>query len=143
MIPEILVFVTKPKNAKLDYLPNQLEPQAVILHVGTNDIETKQADVVLGQLHDTVDAIHLKFPHTKIILSNIAPRTSFQHALDYVNGNINFTYAESSYVTVCRNSNIQRRVQALDGIHLRPPGASVLASNFKKCVAAALKIQIR
>ena len=79
---------------------------------------------------------------TRVDSKRATPGRNLIPELDYVNAAIKLKLASNANVSFVSNDNIGESYLGNDFIHLGKSGTSKLASNIKKCVAKALKIQL-
>ena len=119
--------------------------QAVVIHVGTNNIQ-QQPEHVVTKVEELATLISRKAPNTKIVISSIVGRGDSIQAktvLDYVNAACRLRMVGKKMVSFAVNDNIDDSCLSSDKIHLKQHGTSRLASNIKKGVAKALSIQLK
>ena len=96
-------------------------PEKVILHIGTNDIPTKEASVILGEEEDISNEIKRTNPKATTAVSEIITREDnclFQAKVKEVNKLLKSHFNK-------HKSALYRYV-----LHLSPSGASLLARNI-------------
>ena len=141
---KMLAYTQEQARESIDKIVGK--PQAVILHVGTNDVKNGvDADIMIKNYDRLIKQVNRKLPDTKVVLSNIVPREDdhvLQETVEYVNAAVNRKCANLNNVSIVRNNDISgRKLKALDRIHLTEPGTSRMASHIKDSVLDALKIQ--
>ena len=107
-------------------------PDNVILHIGTNDIRSKEAPVIVDQLVELCDQIKKSNPKTKVSISEIIKRDDnevFQTKVDEVNKLLKVNFSKSQ-ISVLGHANIDKRGLNRYGLHLNRSGTSLLAKNL-------------
>lgn len=106
------------------------DPSHIIIHVGTNDLQTQQERVAQAVTHVAVKATQT-FPTSKIVISTILPRTDFHlRTIQRINTDISRGCAGMPNVHLVHHSTLS--VHNLhDHIHLRKDSVNVLAKNLK------------
>lgn len=121
-----------------DYLRPVLrkEPNKIILHIGTNDINYQTAQTVAEGVLNLGIQITQDSPTTDIVISGILPRTDKPNLMSKVNQanrlikalciENNWAFLDhESFNSTCLNSR---------GLHLNRKGTSILARNISKLV---------
>ena len=114
----------------------------VVLHVGTNNIEKDNPDLMFTKLRFLVDAVRDKLPTSTIVVSLILPRPIDHHFRANKVKDYNFMVLNnatqlqircvSSYRDFLFNSAPIRAYYAIDNIHLLPPGTACLQSYLNR-----------
>lgn len=126
---------------------------AIILHLVTNDVKTKNPNNITLDLEELVEQIIAKTPTTKIVLS-LTPSRKDNSELNRVTQNINSTLQETMHkhtsVSICTHTNLPepsddnwRQYFTVDGVHLTESGTAVLASNIRHVTEYTLGMQTR
>ena len=125
--------------------------QAVVIHVGTNDLARHPPEETVSKMEALVKSVLTKSPKSRVVVSSIVTRVDSKRStpgrnlkpeLDYVNAAIKLKLASNPNVSFVSNDNIGESYLGDDFVHLGKSGTSKLASNIKKCVAKALNIQL-
>ena len=128
------VFVESHGGCKIrciyTHLPDiiKLEPDVVLLHIGTNDCATKTSDKVLKELENLLKYIETKLPATKLIVSLPIVRSDNKTANQIVT-NLNVKLRKSHY-KVLDNSNVNFSHLGRKGLHLNEHGTKLMARNI-------------
>ena len=117
----------------------------VVIHVGVNDIDSKDGQQVADDLYNEVETIRSKAPHVKIILSEVTPR-QLTRDNDVVECNKQLRTFSSSdnNVTLAKHSNLRPPDMFRnknDDKHFHESKAGLLASNIKRALRQALGLQ--
>ena len=125
-------------------------PRLIVLHVGTNDLPTKnrrdEIDGVLDKVDDLVATIKTKFPKTKILLSLLLPRLDCgwkKRFVQYVNSCLQIDFLDDPRVTLCEHPDVDEELLAVDKLHLKPEGTAKLAMNLRRAIALALDVPLK
>ena len=118
-----------------DYIKPSLKynPDAVVLHVGTNDLRNNKTPEEIGK--DILSlATQIKTLNNEVIVSSIIIRNdSFNEKGNNVNNFLRLN-CEKNKLLYCDNSNISKGCLNAGGLHLNPRGTISLANNFLKCL---------
>ena len=133
------LFTTKVRAPKLSHVRQPLQslkkpPKLFLIHVGTNDLPSRDPDDVLVDYYGLVDNIREKFPNSKVVLSAIVTRTDnlkTQNKVDYVNACLTLEYEGHKSVSVCKHPGVLRDMLWTDGLHLLDPGTRKLARELR------------
>lgn len=112
-------------------------PDAILVHVGVNDLKKKDVKTASRDLKKGVHNIRQKHPKAKIILSNIAPTRN--HNLERKRKLLNTTMSELSdkkNIFTAGHENLKSRYSYIqrDNIHPTTRGTSVLAGNVGRAL---------
>ena len=126
---------------QLDYyiVPTLVDetPQAVVIHIGSNDItESKIKQINLDDLAQKITDIGLKcrsYGVRNIAISSILVRSSirFHQIFLKVNNILKVLCAINGFNFIC-NDEIGQEMVWKDGLHLTNGGTAILADNFGK-----------
>ena len=126
---------------QLDYyiVPTLVDetPQAVVIHIGSNDItESKIKQINLDDLAQKINDIGLKctsYRVRNIAISSILVRNSIRlnQIILKINNILKVLRASNGLNFIC-NDEIGREVVWKDGLHLTNDGTAMLADNFTK-----------
>ena len=133
------VFVRSFPGAKTrcmhDYSKPTLtyEPDAIVLHVGTNDLRDSTSAAEIG--NEIIElAKEIKSVKNDVIVSGIILRNDSNNKKgNEVNAFLKSKCSENSFL-YCDNSNISRNCLNGSGLHLNPKGTVLLANNFLECL---------
>ena len=127
-------------------------PQAVLLHILTNDLKTYDPVSCVTNLDEVIELIKSKWPNVKIIVSLTTPRTD--NLNNQTNGQIinamlkqKFLQGGSDVCIIEHNNmlysdgNPNKSLLREDGYHLTDRGVSNLAQNFRNAIHDVLNIQ--
>ena len=104
------------------------EPDYVLLHVGSNDCTTSNADIILDELLELKEHIQYTLPNSTVILSQPIIRTDIPKANKTMNELIcNFNQLD---ILKMDNSNLKREQLGKRGLHLSERGTRMLAMNI-------------
>ena len=115
-----------------------LTPKVVFLYLGGNDFNLDlSTDEIIAQSKALIEAIHQRFPQTKIYHISIKPsleRKEHFHSIQAINKAMCNLTKECTYLTQIRlfealldiNQNIRKDVLLQDGLHLNTEGYSIL-----------------
>ena len=110
----------------------ELNPDEVILHVGTNDLRHDDARTVADGIVNLAQQIYSSYPCTKIAISEIITRED-DSSLDAKGKEVNKIVARFCKQTswkIISHSNITKHDLNQGGLHLNRDGCSSLAKNF-------------
>ena len=112
------------------HLPDmiELQPEFVIIHVGTNDCTTKTSCEVKKELENLLKYIQSKLPTTKLIISLPIVRSDNKIANQIVK-NLNVKLRKSHY-DLLDNSNLNFSHLGRRGLHFNEYGIKVMAGNI-------------
>uniref|UniRef100_A0A8C5MR32 Scavenger receptor cysteine-rich type 1 M130 n=1 Tax=Leptobrachium leishanense TaxID=445787 RepID=A0A8C5MR32_9ANUR len=113
--------------------PYFTNPKQIIIHTGTNNIQTEQKGIAdkLSQLTDTAQQ---KFPHSKIILSCLLPRKDISnHIIQNINTELAAKTSSKPNIHLAQHPSITPE-HLYDNKHLNKQGVSHLAREFKDIV---------
>uniref|UniRef100_A0A8C5W891 SGNH hydrolase-type esterase domain-containing protein n=1 Tax=Leptobrachium leishanense TaxID=445787 RepID=A0A8C5W891_9ANUR len=105
--------------------PYFTNPKQIIIHTGTNNIQTEQKGIAdkLSQLTDTAQQ---KFPHTKIILSCLLPRKDISnHIIQNINTELAAKTSSKPNIHLAQHPSITPE-HLYDNKHLNKQGVSHL-----------------
>lgn len=115
-----------------------LSPKAIFLYLGGNDLNLELSNEgIITQSKALIEAIHQRFPQTKIYHISIKPsleRQEHLHSIQAINHAMHHLTKECAYLTqiglfealLDQNQNIRKDVLLQDGLHLNPEGYSIL-----------------
>ena len=115
-----------------------LTPKAVFLYLGGNDLNLDlSTDEIIAQGKALIEAVHQRFPQTKIYhisIKSSLERQEYLHSIQAINRAVYNLTKECSYLTQIRlfealldiNQNIRKDVLLQDGLHLNTEGYSIL-----------------
>ena len=115
-----------------------LTPKAIFLYLGGNDLNLDlSTDKIIAQCKALIEAIHQRFPQTKIYHISIKPsleRQEHLHSILAINHAMHNLTKECAYLTQIRlfealldlKQNIRKDVLLQDGLHLNTEGYSIL-----------------
>ncbi len=116
----------------------------VVVHVGVNDIDSKDGQTVADELCNAAEAIHNKAPNIKIVLSEVTPR---QHTRDdeviECNKLLKSSISDMKQITLAKHTNLRSPEMfrnSTDDKHFSTHKAGLLASNIKRALRKALGI---
>lgn len=112
--------------------PMQRKPKHVIVHVGTNDTNTKQPKEICEDLHTLSEKISEICPEATVAISSIITRSDPKTTGMICELNNNIKQMCSKYgLQFINNDNIKVSDLNRSGVHLNRRGNSLLAQNFK------------
>jgi lysophospholipase L1-like esterase len=105
----------------------------VIIHVGTNDLKTRNLDFVMGDVYALVSTAKKKLPNCRLVLSGVLRRRdvswrrigALNYRFDWVANALRLTFADP-------NSWIEGGDFARDGLHLNGTGKSRLGQLYAR-----------
>ena len=115
-----------------------LSPKVIFLYLGGNDLNLELSNEgIITQSKALIEAIHQRFPQTKIYHISIKPsleRQEHLHSIQAINHAMHHLTKECAYLTqiglfealLDQNQNIRKDVLLQDGLHLNPEGYSIL-----------------
>lgn len=119
-------------KAMKDYLkPNlELSPDQVILHVGTNDLKSKEPQQVAGSVVDLARQIENSSDATVIISELVQRRDGFNEAVKTVNKQLKFYCRQNGWKFI-QHQNISEKELNKGGLHLNFKGNQQFFKNFQ------------
>ena len=119
-------------KAMKDYLkPNlELSPDQVILHVGTNDLKSKEPQQVAGSVVDLARQIENSSDATVIISELVQRRDGFNEAVKTVNKQLKFYCRQNGWKFI-QHQNISEKELNKGGLHLNFKGNQQFFENFQ------------
>ena len=119
-------------KAMKDYLkPNlELSPDQVILHVGTNDLKSKEPQQVAGSVVDLARQIENSSDATVIIPELVQRRDGFNEAVKTVNKQLKFYCRQNGWKFI-QHQNISEKELNKGGLHLNFKGNQQFFKNFQ------------
>ena len=133
-----------------DYIKNNIDdmPNAIILHVGKNDIRDGKSVVeIMESANETIDLILKSKKDVKVLLSSVVPRGD-NSSFDYHRQELNLQFLKISMakkeVSLIDNGNLSNhghiieKVFAEDKIHLNEQGVKIIAANISHSLRKAL-----
>jgi lysophospholipase L1-like esterase len=105
----------------------------VIIHVGTNDLKTRNLDFVLGDVYELVSTAKKKLPNCRLVLSVVLRRRdvswrrigALNHRFDWIAHALVLTFVDP-------NSWVKDGDFARDGLHLNGRGKSRLGQLYAR-----------
>ena len=117
----------------------------VVIHVGVNDIDTKDGQTVADDLYKEVETIRTKAPHVKVVLSEVTPRqNSRDNEVIECNKQLETFSSSDTNITLATHSNLRYPEMfrsKTDDKHFHQNKSGILASNIKRALRQALGIQ--
>ena len=90
----------------------------VLVHLGVNDIDNKNGKSVADDLQMSLQALTMRAPHVKIILSEVTPRRDGRNnQVSFCNEQLR-KFASSTGVSLARHSNLNSEEFFDDAKHL-------------------------
>ena len=115
---------------------NNNRPDAVIIHVGSNDINFRNfsCDTAANDIAENIIKVALlckEYGVNEVIISSILPKSNIKLSklIRQVNGRL-FDLCREINIYFLSNDNISRNFICKDGVHLNQEGTHILASNF-------------
>ena len=105
-----------------------LQPEHIILHIGTNDCILKTSDQVLNELNSLKSYIEKVLPSCNVIISMPTIRADNPRANTIIK-NLNFKLKRYGY-SLMDNSNIKLHHIAGKGLHLSKQEVKIISSNL-------------
>lgn len=110
-----------------------VSPETVIIHVGTNDLKTRNLDFVMGEVHGLVSTTKKKLPNCRLVLSGVLRRRdvswrrigALNYRIDWVANALGLTFVDP-------NSWIEDGDFARDGLHLNGRGKRRLGQLYAR-----------
>lgn len=110
--------------------PLATDPKHVILHCGTNDLQTKSPEEIVKETGELCDYILAKCPNTDITISSLTTRNDRQgNKTTEVNNQLQCLCLEKNFRFLL-HANIDKKCLNRSGIHLNKLGNSLLAKNI-------------
>ena len=109
-------------------------PSHVIIHVGTNDIESNPVEVCQSQFHDLLQLTAQRYPTSKVLLSSLLKRNDDKDQLrSDLNAKLGQICAPYPNVHRVKNDNISED-HLVDNKHLKKRNIGLLVSNLKDVI---------
>ena len=106
-------------------------PKTVIIHCGTNDLESEDTAKVIQECKSLLQSIKKKFSNSRIIYSSLLPRQDFyQDDVEEINKCIK-DFCISENIAFVENNNISKPNLFHDHKHLNDTGVKFFAKNIK------------
>ena len=137
---KVRTVVKSFSGAKVDHMFHymkptlELQPDEVILHVGTNDLKNLSPKYVAERIADLGRNIVADSPSTKVTISSLTCRTDDRLLNDkvvQVNSYLSTLCSQNDW-TILSHSNITTTHLNASGLHLNHRGTDNLSSNFSK-----------
>lgn len=111
--------------------PSRLgSPSHIIIHTGTNDLMTQQ-ERVANSLINVISKACNTFPHSKVVISAVLPRTDFQpHIIQRINATLARVCASHPNVHLAHHPNIGTDC-LFDHVHLLKEAVPIFTKNLK------------
>ncbi|KAG8310214.1 SUMO1 sentrin specific peptidase 8 [Homalodisca vitripennis] len=121
------------------------DPQAVVLHFGTNDLDCLQnAEDVMGAMYKLIKNAINTFGNTTIFVSSVIRRRGLPHSLlQRTNKNIRWLCQDLQVVYVDSGKYINDSCLARDGVHLNRKGSDILGKVINKVVLLSTKLNMK
>ena len=118
---------TLPQAEKIINNLTDDRPNTLILHCGTNDLEiTPSNQEIISKMEDIVNTIQKKYPTTKILISNLLPRSdSLNKRAMEINENIKKKFEHNKMTKVVVHNNIYHHKHLKDKKHLNEVGVKL------------------
>ena len=118
-----------------DYIKPALRnnPDRIILHVGTNDLRSKDATSIVNEVHELCKEIKKNKPATQITISEIISREDnhmLQTKVSDVNNLLKSLIKKPEIYGLLSHNNIDKKGLNAYGLHLNRLGTSLLAKNI-------------
>ena len=110
----------------------QKNPNQIILHVGTNDLASKEPEEIVNGMADIVNIIHKESPATKPVLSEIMLRTdksSYKPVIGKINHQLQ-CYCQDHNLELVQHGNLEAKHLNSNEVHLNRAGSSIFAKNL-------------
>ena len=125
-------------NDMLDYIkPSlRLQPDHIIIHAGTNDLRSTEANAIIENISKLCDEIYNFCPKIDITTSQLITRTDSPD----INGKVAHTnnllhdLCEARNLGIIIHENIDERGLDRFGLHLNRTGSDILARNLINCI---------
>ena len=120
------------------------EPDCVVVHSGTNDLETKDTDLLITQHTEMIKHYRERFPDSQIVISALLPRKGHSRNVYKINAALQKEYSRQDNTVFYSNShfripeNLPDFFIADDPKHLNKAGLNVFISGLKKSVSNSL-----
>lgn len=120
------------KKAKDDLMP---EPDCIAIHVGLNDIKTKEPTTSSADLEKCVKNIKTEFPRAKVVVSQIAPVSNDKLNVnrELLNAHVKARLLPEKGISYINHDNLRaadHKYVSQDEVHPTSRGTSVLARNL-------------
>jgi lysophospholipase L1-like esterase len=110
--------------------PLTTDPKHVILHCGTNDLQTKSQQEITKETGELCDSILAISPNTDITVSSILTRKDNQgNKIAEVNDQLRLLCLEKNFKFLL-HANIDNKCLNRSGLHLNKLGDSIFAKNI-------------
>ncbi|CAH1253656.1 EFCAB8 [Branchiostoma lanceolatum] len=129
----------------------EITPNTVILHLGTNDLMSKPKETVISEFEVAVSTTQSLFPDAEVVLSAVPPRREANSYRPNINNDIlsvnqhlenmckaNDTLLYVDHPQLWSENNFNDHMFEKDGYHLNENGTKILAFNMKRKATKAL-----
>ena len=129
-------------NSFVDSLSSLRQLKYFFISVGCNDLDNYDGEVVFAGIKHTSERLREKFPHIKIVLSEITPRMDERDDQVKSANTLLQQYVEQHENTfLTRNSNMRNRDFFEDAKHFKESCIARFASNIKNSLCRAYGIE--
>lgn len=121
---------------------NGSAPDLLFVHCGGNDLGRHSTVFIMNTLERILITLNRTFPETKIVFSQILPRTKWRFsnntkAMEHARRRINsFMRGKTRLFGGCfLNHNIKKCHLDVDGVHLADSGNDLFVRKFSECIS--------
>ncbi|CAG2231847.1 unnamed protein product [Mytilus edulis] len=126
----------------------KVKTKNVMFQIGSNDLDTKEAEEVLLEIEKLVDETKKILPKSTIVIGELLPRYYKDHRLSLKYENKRAVY-NSIVKEFCNEKSIEfvtyanlKFIDFYDGVHASETGVKIMVSNMKKVLNTLLGIKI-
>ncbi|CAG2226232.1 unnamed protein product [Mytilus edulis] len=126
----------------------KVKAKNVMFQIGSNDLDTKEAEEVLLEIEKLVDETKKILPKSTIVIGELLPRYYKDHRLSLKYENKRAVY-NSIVKEFCNEKSIEfvtyanlKFIDFYDGVHASETGVKIIVSNMKKVFNTLLGITI-
>ena len=130
---------------RIPYLLEKHNPELILIHNGTNDIDTQDGATVARTILTIVQKLKSTCPNLKIVVSEIPPRmVNRDNQVQICNEHLHTHFDTMEGITMAQHSNLRTTTWEYfdDDKHLKKDTIKKFASNLKSALRDALNIKL-
>ena len=133
---KIISTFTTDHATKVLQSPRFSEPKAIVIHVGTNNIDRSNSDEdLITNLTSTIHLASAKFEKTKILFSELLPRGDIDYErIEKINHSVQKNCSSLTNVHTVHHSQIRSWRLFADNKHLNKHGVALFATSLKAAI---------